>query len=127
MESKKKHYIIRTLLNFVTTIPSTIGMFSYCLQVFEDELHLVKKKFVSLIIISIVNVFLAIIIWLCILGLILFYLLALKLNIFISLFIIIVINLFIFLINCLLLSKIKHNFTFSKTRNLLHGLWKYKT
>jgi hypothetical protein len=126
MEDKKKPYVIR-LLKLISIIPSIFGIFSYCLQIFEDELHFVKKNLFSFAIICIVNVFLAIIIWLCILGLILFYLLALKLNIFISLFIIILINLLLLLINCLLLSKIKHHVAFTKTRNLLHGLRKFKT
>lgn len=122
MAEKKKHYFFRGFLKIVTILPSIFGVLITCGRLIEEEVVLIKKNLINFIIICIIISILLTVTWVCFLGIILFFLISLKVNLYISLLIIMLINLLLIFICSLILIKIKENLSLNKTRNLVKEL-----
>lgn len=107
MANTKKPSVFRNIVELILLIPTLFGLLERLSAFAQGKARVAGKHLVTVAILSSIALVLLMSTWLCVLGLLFFYLTSLQLNLVMSLFILLGLNIFLLLVVLWIISRNK--------------------
>jgi len=122
MADKEKSSFSKTIVSLIIAVPALYRLVNNFIALIELEAKLAERSLVRLFILYLVLGSLLTSVWLGILAMLSLYLVSLQLSWLMSLFIVFVMNILLLLIVGLIMLRVKHDFSFPRTRCFIRNI-----